>query len=151
MFLLLKKLLTNPVILKCISGSVYISSVRESCPTLCNPMNCSMPGLPVHHQPTELTQIHVQRVSDGHPTISSFVVPFSSHLQSFPASDSFQMSQLFASGGQSIGVSASTSVLPVNIQDWSSLGCTGWISLQSNRLSRVFSKTTVQKHQFFGA
>ena len=85
-----------------------------------------------------------------HPTISSSVVPFSSHLQSFKASGSFQMSQFFTSGGQSIGVSASASVLPVNIQDWFPLGCTGWISLQSKGLSRVFSNTTVQKHQFFG-
>ena len=81
-------------------------------------------------------------------TISSSVVPFS-HLQSFPASGSFQMSQLFTSGGQSIAVSASASVLPINIQDWFPLGWTGWISLQSKGLSRVFSNTTVQKHQFF--
>ena len=80
-----------------------------------------------------------------HPTISSSVIPFSSCLQSFPASGSFQMSQLFASGGQSIGVSASTLVLPVNTQDWSPLGWTGWISLQFKGLSRVFSNTTVQK------
>ena len=86
-----------------------------------------------------------------HPTISSSVVPFSSCLQSFPASGSFQMSQLFISGGHiSIGVSASTSVLPMNTQDCSPLGWTGWISLQSKGLSRVFSNTTVQKHQFFG-
>ena len=84
-----------------------------------------------------------------HPTISSSVIPFSSCPQSFPASGSFPMSQLFASGGQSIQVSASTSVLPVNTQDWSPLGWTGWISLQSKGLSRVFSNTTVQKHQFF--
>ena len=84
-----------------------------------------------------------------HPTVSSSVVRFSSHLQSFPASGSFQMSQLFASGGQSAGVSASTSVLPMNNQDWSPLGWTAWISLQSKGLSRVFSNTTVQKHQFF--
>ena len=86
-----------------------------------------------------------------HPTISSSVFPFSSHLQSFPASVSFQMSQLFTSGSQSIGVSASASVLPMNIQGWSPLGWTGWISLQSKGLSRVFSNTTVQKRQFFGA
>ena len=86
-----------------------------------------------------------------HPTTSSSVVPFSSCPQSLPASGSFQMSQLFAWGGQSIGVSASTSVLPMNTQDWSLLGWTGWISLQSKGLSRVFSNTTVQKHQFFGA
>ena len=85
-----------------------------------------------------------------HPTISSSVVPFSSRLQSFPASGSFQMSQLFASGGQSIGFSASASVLPMNTQDWSPLGWTGWICLQSKGLSRAFSNTTVQKHQFFG-
>ena len=86
-----------------------------------------------------------------HPTISSSVIPFSSRLQSFPASGSFQMSQLFTSGGQNIVVSASTSVLPMNTQDWSPLGWTDWISLQSKGLSRVFSNTTVQKHQFFGA
>ena len=86
-----------------------------------------------------------------HPTISSSVVPFSFRPQSFPASGSFQMSQLFISGGQSTGVSASTSVLPVNIQDWFPLGWTGWISLQSKGLLRVFSNTTVQKRQFFSA
>ena len=86
-----------------------------------------------------------------HPAISSSVVPFSSCPQSLPASGSFPMSQLFASGGQSIRVSASASVLPVNTQDWSPLGWTGWISLQSKGLSRVFSNTTVQKHQFFSA
>ena len=85
-----------------------------------------------------------------HPTISSSVIPFSSCPQSFPASGSFQMSQLFASGGQSTGVSASTWFLPMNIQDWSPLGWTGWTSLQSKGLSRVFSNTTVQRHQFFG-
>ena len=84
-----------------------------------------------------------------HPIISSSVIPFSSCPQSFPASGSFQMSQLFASGSQSTGVSASTSVLPMNTQDWSPLGWTGWISLQSKGLSRVFSNITVQKHQFF--
>ena len=86
-----------------------------------------------------------------HATISSSIVPFSSCLQSFPASGSFPMSQFFASGGQSTGVSASTSVLPMNAQDWSPLGWTGWISLQSKGLPRVFSNTTVQKRQFFSA
>ena len=86
-----------------------------------------------------------------HPTISSSVVPFSSCLQSFSASGSFQMSQFFASGGQSIRVSASASVLPMNTQDWFPLGWAGWISLQSKGLSRVFSNTTVQKHRFFSA
>ena len=85
-----------------------------------------------------------------HLTISSSVIPFSC-LQSFSASRSFQMSQFFTSGGQSIGVSASASILPMNIQDWFPLGWTGWISLQSKGLSRVFSNTTVQKHQFFSA
>ena len=86
-----------------------------------------------------------------HPTISPFVVPFSFCLQFFPASWYFPVSQFFTSGGQSIGVSASASVLPMNIQDWSPSEWTGWISLQSKGLSRVFSKTTVQKHQFCGA
>ena len=125
------------------------SSVTQLCPTLFNPMDCSMLGFPVHHQLPEFTHTHVHQVGDAsqpsHP-----VIPFSSRLQSSPASGSFQMSQFFASGGQSTGVSASASVLPVNIQDWFPLGWTGWISLQSNGLSRVFSNTTVQKHQFFG-
>ena len=86
-----------------------------------------------------------------HPTISSCIVPFPSCLQSFPASGSFPMSQLFTSGGKSIGVSASTVVPPMNTQDWSPLGWTGWISLKSKGLPRVFSNTTVHKHQFFGA
>ena len=124
--------------------SVQISSVTLSCPTLCSPMDCSKLDFPVHHQLLQFTQTHVHRVSDGiqpsHP-----VIPFSSHLQSFPASGSFQISQLFASGVQSIGVSASTSVLPMNTQDWSPLGQTAWISLQSKGLSRDFSNTTVQK------
>ena len=86
-----------------------------------------------------------------HPTISSSVVPFSSCLQSFPAPESFHMTQFFPSGGQSTGVSASASVLPMNIQDWFPLGWTGWISLQSKGFSKLFSSTIVQKHQFFGA
>ena len=86
-----------------------------------------------------------------HPTISSSVIPFSSYPQSFPASGSFLISQFFTSSGQSTGVSASTSVLLMNTQDWSPLGWTGWISLQSKWLSRVFSNTIAQKHQFFGA
>ena len=124
------------------------SSVAQSYPTLCDPMNRSMPGLPVHHQLREFAQTHVHWVGDA-SNISSSVTPFSSCLQSFPTSGSFQMSQLFASGGQNIGVSASTSLLPMNTQDWSPLGWTGQISLQSKGLSRVFSNTTVQKHQFF--
>ena len=123
------------------------NSVAQSCLTLCDPMNRSTPGLPVHHQLPEPTQTHVHRV---HPAISCSVVPFSSCPKSLPTSGSFSTSQLFAWGGQSIGVSASVSVLPLKTQDWSPLGWTGWISLQSKGLSRVFSNTTVQKHQFFG-
>ena len=107
-------------------------------------MDCSTPGLHVHHQLPEFTQTHVPQVGDAIQP-SNPVVPFSSCTQSLPASGSFQISQFFTSGGQSIGVSASTSVLPVNIQDWSPLGWTGWISLQSKGLSRVFPNTTVQK------
>ena len=120
-----------------------------SCLTLSDPTDCSMPGFPVHHQLPEPTQ--TRPLSQWcHPTISSSVVPFSSCLQSFPVSGSFQMSQFFPSGGQSIGVSVSASVLPMNNQDWFPLGWTGWISLLSKGLSRVFSNTTVQKHHFFG-
>ena len=114
----------------------------------CHPMNHSTPGLLIHHQWPESTQTHVHWVGDA---ISSSAIPFSSCPQSFLASGSFPMSQLFASGGPSIGLSASTSVLPMNTQDWSPLGWTGWISSQSKGLLRVFSNTTVQKHQFFGA
>ena len=105
---------------------------------------CSSPTPGVHPNPRALSRW-------CHPAISSSVVHFSSCLQSFPASGSFQMSQLFAWGGQSIGVSASTSVVPLITQDWSPLGWTGWISLQSKGLSRVFFNTIVQKHRFFGA
>ena len=129
-------------------GSVQFSSVAQSCPTLCDPMDCSTPGLPVPHQRPELAQTQSQWY---YPTISSSVIPFSSCLQTFPASGSFQMSQLFSSGGQSIRVSASASVLPVNIQGWFPLELTGLISLQGKGLSRVFSNTAVQKHQFFRA
>ena len=132
-------------------SSVQFSSVAQSCPTLCNPMNCRTPGLPVHQQLPEFTQTHVHRVSDATQAISSSVVPFSSCPQSLPASQSFPMSQLFASGGQSTGVSALASFLPKKSQGRSPLEWTGWISLQSKGLSRVFSNTTVQKHQFFGA
>ena len=129
---------------------VHFSSVAESCLTLCDPMNRSTPGLPVHHQLPEFPQTHIHWVNDAiqpsHP-----VVPFSSCPQSLPASESFPMSQFFAWGGQSTGVSPLASFLPKNSQDWSPLEWTGWISLQSKGLSRVFSNTTVQKHQFFGA
>ena len=126
----------------------HVSSVAQSCPTLSN-LDCSMPGLPVYHQLPEPTQTHIHHLSDA--IQPSHVIPFSSHLQSFPASGSFHMSQLFTSGGQSIGVSASTSVLPMNTQDWFPLGFTGLISLLSKGLSRVFSHITVEKHLFFGA
>ena len=121
-------------------SSVQFSSVAQSCPTLYDPMNCSRPGLPVHHQLLEFTKTHVHRVSDAtqpsHP-----VVPFSSCPQSLPASESFPMSQLFTSGGQSIGVSALASFLPMNTQDWSPSGWTGCISLQSKGL-----KSLLQHH-----
>ena len=124
------------------------SSVTQSCLTLCNLRDCSTLGFPVHHQLPQLAHTHVHWVDDA--IISSSVIPFSSCPQSLPASGSFPMSQLFTSGGQRIGVSVSASVLPMNTQDWSPLGWTGWISLQPKGLSRVFSNTTVQKHQFFG-
>ena len=130
-------------------GSVQFSSVTQSCPTLWEAMNRSRPGAPVHYQLQEFTQTHMHWVGDAiqpsHPLLS----PSPSCPQSFPASGSFQMSHLFSSAGQSIGISASTSVLPMNTQDWSPLGWTGWIFLQSKGLSRVFSNTTVQKLQFF--
>ena len=138
--------------------SLQFSSVQShSCVWLSDFMNCSTPGLPVHHQLPEFTQTHVHWWCHHdvqwwcHPTISSSVVPFSSCPQFFAASGAFQMSQLFTSGGQSIGVSASASVLRMNIQDWFPLRWTGWISMLSKGLSGVFSNPTVQKHQFFGA
>ena len=125
---------------------ISFSSVAQSCLTLCDPMDCSTPGFPVHHQLSELTQTHVHWVGDAIQPSHSLVVPFFSCLQPFPASGSFPMSQFFESGGQSIAVSASASALPMNIQDWFSLGWTCWIYLLSKGLSKVFSKTTVQKH-----
>ena len=122
------------------SHSVMSDSLRPREPQHARPP-CPSPTPGVHPNPCPLSRW-------CHPTISSSVVPFSSHLQSFPASGSFLMSQLFTTGGQSIGVSASTSVLPMNTQDWSPLEWTDWISLQPKGLSKVFN-TTVQKHQFF--
>jgi len=132
-------------------SSVQFHSVSQSCPTLCDPMNCSMPGLPVHHQ--LLSSLKLTSIKSVMPSshFSSSVVPFSSCPQSLPASESFPMSQLFPWGGQSTGVSALASFLPKNTQDQSPLEWNDWISLQSKGLSRVFSNTTVQKHQFFGA
>ena len=130
----------------------WFSSVQftQSCPTLCNPMNqharppCPSPTPGVHSNSCPLSQW-------CHPAISSSVVPFSSCLQPFSTSGSFLRSQFFASGSQSIGVSALASILPKNTQDWTLLGGTGWTSLQSKGLSRVFSNTTVQKCYFFSA
>ena len=131
-------------------GIFQFSSFAQSRSTLCDPIDCSTPGFPVHHQLPELAQTHIHQDSDAIQS-SLLCRPLLSCLQSFPASGSFSMSQFFTSGGQSIGVLPSASVLPVNIQDWSPLGWTGWISLQSKGFSRVFSNTTVQKHQFRGA
>ena len=119
------------VALHIIISSVQFSSVAQSCPTLCDPMNCSTPGLPVHHQLPEFTQTHVHQVGDAiqpsHPLLSpSSPAPNPSQHQSL-----FQWVNSSHQGGQSIGVSALASILPVNTQDWSPLGWTGWISLQS--------------------
>ena len=132
------------------SVCIQFSSVAQSCPTL-------RPRESQHTRPPCLSpapRVYSNSYPSSrwcHPAISSSVVPFSSCPQSLPASESFPMSQLSAWGGQSIGVSALASVLPKNTQDWSPLGWTGWISLQSKGLSRIFSNTTVQKNQFFGA
>ena len=125
------------------SRSVMSDSFQPHEPQHARPP-CPSPTPRVHPNPCPLRQW-------CHPTISSSAVPFSSCLQSFPASGSFPMSQLFTSDGQSIGISASASVFPMNIQDWYPSGWTDWISLQSKGLWRVFSNTIVQKHQFFGA
>ena len=127
--------------------SVQFSSVTQSCATLCDPMDCNTPGLSIHHHLPELTQTHVHQVGDAiqpsHPLSSP------SLLQSLPAPGSFPLSQFFTSGNQIIGVSTSASLLSVNIQGLFPLRWTAWISLQSKGLSRVFSNTTLQKHQFF--
>ena len=126
------------------------SSVAQSCLTVATPWPAAcQASLSITNSQSLLKFIPLSRWC--RPTISSSVVPVSSCPQSFPASGSFPMSHLFTSGGQSIGVAASTSVLPVNTQDWFPSGWTGWISLQSKALSSVFSNTTVQKHQFFGS
>ena len=130
---------------------LQFSSIAQSCPTLCDPMNRSMPGFPVHHQHPEFTQTHVHRVSDAiqpsHPLLSpSPPAPNPSQNQGL-----FQWVSSSHEVAKVLGVSALASVLPKNTQDWSPLGWTGWTSLQSRGLSRVFSNTTVQKHQFFSA
>ena len=130
--------------------SVQFGSVLQSCPTPCDPMDFSTPRPPCP-SPTPRVYPNSCPLSQWcQPTISSSVVPFSSCLQSSQVSGSFPMSQFFTSGGQSIGVLASASVLPMNIWNRFPLGQIGWISMQSKVFSRVFSNTTVQKHQFFG-
>jgi len=152
----LKKMMYTHTHHKHTKWSIQFSSVSQWYPTLCDPVDCSTPGFPVHHQIPELAQTHVHQVCDAiqpsDPLSSPSPPAFNLSLQSFFLfqSGSFQISQLFRSGSQSIGVSVSASVLPVNIQDWFPLGWTGWISCQSKGFSRVFSNTTVQKHQFFG-
>ena len=128
-------------------SSVQFSSVSQLCPTFCDPMDCSTARPPC---PSPTPRVYSNSCPSSrwcHPTISSSVVLFSSCLQSFPASGSFPWSQFFISGGQSVG--ASVSVVPMNIQDWSPLGWTGWISLQTKGLSRVFSNTTVLQCSVF--
>ena len=129
-------------------GWPYCCSVAKSRLTLCDPMDCSMPGFPVFHYLLEFAQIHVHWVGDIIQPFHSLSPPFSCP-QSSPASGSSLMSQLFASSGQSTGASVSASVLPMNIQGWFPEYLIGLISLQLKELSRVFSNTTVQKHQFF--
>ena len=132
--------------------SVQFSSVTQSCPILCDPMYCSMPGFPVHHQLLELGHTHVHRVGDAiqpsHPlsSPSPAAIRLSQHQGLFQwVSSSHQVAKILEFQLQH------PSVLPMNTQDWSPLGWTGWNSFQSKGLSRVFSNTTVQKHQFFGA
>ena len=142
----------NPLLLHCHFtqvSSVQFSSVAQSCLTLCDPMNRSTPGLPVHHQLPEFTQTHV--IESMMPSGNLILCCPLLHLPPIPPSIRvFSNESTLRMRWPSIGVSASASVLPMNTQDWS-LGWTGWISLQSRVLSRVFSNTTVQKHQFFGA
>ena len=132
-------------------NQVIISSVQFSCSVMSDSLWSHEPQHTRPPCPSPIPRVHPNpRASSWwcHQTISSSVIPFSSCLQSFPASGYYQMSQLFTTGGQSIGVSALASVLPVNTQDWSLLGLASWISLQSKGLSRIFSNTTIQKHQF---
>ena len=130
------------------SGSIPFSSVAQSCPTLWDPMDCSPPGFPVHHRSLFKLMSIESVIPSNHLILCCSLLLLSSI---FPSIRSFPMSLFLASGSQSFGSSASSSVLPMNIQDWFPLQMTGLISLQSKGLSRVFSNTTVQKHQFFGA
>ena len=128
----------------------FFISVVQSCLTLCDPMDCSRPGFPVfHYLPGLLKLMFIASLMPSNHLILCHPLLLPPSI--FPSISVFPMSWFFTSGGQSIGVSASASVLPMNIQDWFPLGWTGWIFLQSKGLSRVFSNTTVQKHQFFGA
>ena len=154
MFSLIGPVLHYTMIQNLSTRGVQFSSVQFSCSVVSDSLRphepqhtrppCPSPSPRVNPNPCPLSQ-------GCHPTISSSVVPFSSCLQSFPASRSFPMSQFLASGRQSIGIAALASVLPMNTQDWFPLGWAGWISLQSKGLSRVFSNTTFQNHQFFSA
>ena len=148
---LLGGIITVCLIYSCFLVLRTISSVQFSCSVMSNSLqpNESQHARPPCPSPTP--GVRAKSCWWYHPAISSSVVPFSSRPQSLPASESFPVSQLFAWGGQRTGVSALASFLPKNTQGWSPLGWTGWISLQSKGLSRVFSNTTVQKHQFFGA
>ena len=157
MALFWKKMPTELKFSGCIANGIFsvsfhqISSVTQSCPTLCSPMDCSTPGLPVHRQLLEFTQIHVHRVGDA---IQPSQPPSSPSPPAFNLSQHQGLFKLVNSSHQvavSIGTSASASVLPINTQDCSLLAWTGWLSLQFKGLSRVFSNTTTQKHQFFGA
>ena len=128
----------------------YCLVTKSSRGTLCDPMDCRMPGFPVLHYLPEFAQTHIHWVCDAIQPSHPLSFPFSSCLQSFAESGCFQMSQLFTSGGQSIGASTSVSALSKKIQGWFPLELTGLISLQSKGLSRVFSSSTTQKDQFFG-
>ena len=130
-------------------GNCCCCSAIKLCLTLCDPMGCSIAGFPVLHCPPEFSQTHVHCIDDVIQPSHSLLLPSPPALNPSQNQGLFQWSQLFASGGQCTGVSASTAVLPLNIQDWSPLGWTGWISLWSKGLSRAFSNTTVQKHQLF--
>ena len=131
--------------------SVQFSSVAQSQRTLWNPMNCSMPGLPVHHQLLEFTQTHVHWVGDAIQPSHTLLSPFPSALNRSHHQGFFKWVSYSHQVAKVLGVSTSTSVLPMNIQDWFPLGLAGLIALQSKGLSWVFSNTTVQKHQFFSA
>ena len=130
---------------------LQFSSVPQLCPTLCDPMNCSTPGLPIHHQLPEFTQTHVHWAGDTIQPSNPLSSPSPPALNLSQDQGLFKWVSCLHQVAKSIGVSALTSVLPMNTQHWSPLEWTGWISMQSKGLSRVFSNTTLQKHQFFSA